>query len=222
MTIRLYLDHRSGSCRRVLSVVKHLGINLEEVFVNLLAGGTQSEDFLALNPAGMVPVMTDEYPNGNRFVLSEASAIMIYLCEKYDGYTLWPKTDDRFQILKWMFWAAEHFRQPAPIYFEEKFIAPIMGGQENVPRLAEAKHLIEKHAPILETHLENRAYVVGDSVTLADYDLAAPLSQMSRSHVPYDHYPNIMKWATNLETNNMAWRETGKILNAGMEQVTAG
>ncbi|PCI34013.1 MAG: glutathione S-transferase [Alphaproteobacteria bacterium] len=219
MTIQLYLDHRSGSCRRVMAVAKHLSLDLEEVFVDLLAGGTQTEDFLALNPAAMVPVMTHDRPEGSKLVLTEAAAIMIYLCEQHPGQTLWPATDDRIEVLKWMFWAAEHFRPPAPVYFEEKFIAPLMGGQENGPRLAEAERQVERHAPVLDAHLSGRDYVVGETVTLADYDLAAALSQMSRSHVPYDRYPNIMRWAAHLEQTNAAWRDTGMLLNSRMSQV---
>jgi glutathione S-transferase len=179
----------------VLAVANQLGIELQEVFVDLLAGGNQSKNFLALNPAGMVPVMTHEHEDGSKTVLSEAGAIMIYLCERFKGDDLWPEGGKKYQVLKWMFWAAEHFRQPAPIYFEENVISPMMGKQPRQVRLDAADHMIEKHAPILEAHLETREYVVGESVTLADFDLAAPLSQMSRSNVPYHRFPNIMRWA---------------------------
>ena len=73
MLITLYSDPRSGSCRRVLAVVNHLGIELQEVFVDLLAGGNQSKEFLALNPAGLVPVMTVEHGDGGNTLLSEAA-----------------------------------------------------------------------------------------------------------------------------------------------------
>lgn len=216
MTIKIYADPGSGSCRRVSAVIKHLDIEVEEIFIDLLSGENRTDDFLSINPNGMVPVMVIENEHQKKIILSEAAAIMIYLCEQYGDTELLPGDDSRLQVLKWMFWAAEHFRQPAPIYFEEKVFAPLMGNEENSSRLEEADRLIETHAAILNTHLENRKYVVGDHATLADFDLAAALSQMPRSNVPYDRYENIMTWAINLESNVDAWRITGENLNERM------
>lgn len=218
MVIKIYGDPGSGSCRRVNAVVKHLNIDVEVVFIDLLTGGNRTDEFLEINPTGMVPVLVDDTAGQEKVILSEAAAIMIYLCDKFGDTDLYPKGDSRIQILKWMFWAAEHFRQSAPAYFEERVIAPLMGQSENICRLKEAEKLLEKHASILNSHLENRNYVVGNDVTLADFDLAAALSQMPRSKVPYDRYENIMKWSNNLETNVDAWRVTGEKLNDRMNR----
>lgn len=218
MSIKFYTDTGSGSCRRVSAVIKYLNIDVEEIFIDLFAGENSTEDFLKLNPTGMVPVMVIEDDIQEKIILSEASAIMIYLCEQYGDTELFPNDDSRLQVLKWMFWAAEHFRQAAPIYFDEKLVAPMVGNKENSSRLEEANRLIETHAEILNAHLENRIFVVGDNVTLADFDLAAALSQMSRTKVPYDKYENIMTWAINLESDVAAWRITGKNLNNRMNK----
>lgn len=218
MTVKFYADPGSGSCRRVSAVIKYLNVDVEEIFIDLLTQQNRQEEFLALNPTGMVPVLIDYEPDRGTIILSEAGAIMIYLCEKFDDTTLWPPGAQRFEVLKWMLWAAEHFRQPAPIYFEEKVIAPLMGRVENTPRLAEADRLLALHGPILNDHLQNRSFVVGETVTLADFDLAAPLSQMPRSHIPYDKFPNIMRWATDLEKTVESWRVSGRALNERMDK----
>ena len=218
MTVKFYTDPGSGSCRRVSAVIKCLNIDVEEIFIDLLTQQNRKEEFLAFNPTGMVPVLVDDEPGKDTIILSEASAIMIYLCEKFDDTTLWPLGARRFEVLKWIFWAAEHFRQPAPIYFEEKVITPLMGGAENTARLAEADRLLALHGPILNDHLQNRNFVVGKTVTLADFDLAAPLSQMPRSHIPYDKFPNIIRWATGLEKSIEPWRVTGIALNERMDK----
>lgn len=216
--MKIYADPGSGSCRRVNTVIEHLNIKIEDVFVDLLNGESRTENFLKMNPAGMVPVLTHQASGQEKLILTEAAAIMIYLCEQSGDTELYPSDDSRMQVLKWMFWAAEHFRQSAPIYFEEKVIAPLMGSDENTSRLEEADKMIEKHASVLNAHLEKRNYVVGDHVTLADFDLAAALSQMPRSKVPYDQYENIMRWSENLETNVDAWRITGEKLNNRMNR----
>ena len=218
MSIKFYADPGSGSCRRVSAVIKYLNIDVDEIFIDLFAGENLTEEFLEINPTGMVPVMVIDNAQHEKIILSEAAAIMIFLCEQHGDTEIFPDDDSRMQILKWMFWAAEHFRQAAPIYFEEKLIAPFTGNKENVSRLEEADRLIETHATILNSHLENRKFVVGDHVTLADFDLAAALSQMPRTKVPYNKFENIMRWAAHLENEVAVWRITGKTLNTRMNK----
>lgn len=211
--MKYYMDPGSGSCRRVSAVARHLGIELEEVFVDLLKGENQSSEYLAINPNGMAPALVD-----GDVVLWEAAAIMIYLAEKVGETKLWPRGAARYDVLRWMFWAAEHFRQPAPIYFEERLAARFMGQPADESRIAEANRRLIRFTPILDAHLENRSYVVGNHVTLADFDLAAPLSQMPRTAVPYHEYANIMRWHERLTEEVPAWGETGKRLDARMNE----
>jgi len=121
--LKLYSDIRSGSCRRVLALIDHLGLEVEVVQVSILAGETHTAEFLSINPNEMLPVLRD-----GDMILWEASAIMIHLCETKGDTSLWPTGPARIDVLRWMFWAAEHFRQPAPVYFEENVVAPLMGG----------------------------------------------------------------------------------------------
>jgi len=219
MTLKYYVDHRSGSCRRVSAVIDHLNIEVEEINIDLLSGESQSEAFLAINPFGMVPLLIDDKPGEETVILSEASAIMIYLCEKVGDNSLWPAGKERIEVVKWMFWAAEHFRQPAPIYFTEKIAASLQGRSANAQRLDYADQIMNRHAPCLDAHLRGRDYVVGKALTLADFDLAAPLSHMMRSHVPYDKFPSIRRWEYNLNENIDAWKLTGDILNFEMNKL---
>ena len=46
MSIKFYTDPGSGSCRRVSAVLNHLNIEVEEIFVDLLAGGGQQPEVL--------------------------------------------------------------------------------------------------------------------------------------------------------------------------------
>lgn len=214
--MQFYSDPGSGSCRRVSSVIEHLGIKVEAIFIDLLAGADRKPEFLAINPNGMVPALVD----GN-VVLWEAAAIMIYLCEQAGDSELWPQGTARYDVLRWMFWAAEHFRQPAPMYFEERLAAKLMGKPADKNRIAEANRRMAQFAPVLDAHLEHRTYVIGEHVTLADFDLAAPLSQMSRTGVPYHTYPNIMGWYQRLNNEVPAWRITGKRLDQRMNSAIA-
>lgn len=209
----LYSDIRSGSCRRVFTVIETLGLDVEIKTTDILKGATRSPEFLALNPGGKLPVLVD-----GDVVLSEASAIMLYLVEQAGDVTLAPSGAARFEMLKWMFWAAEHFRIPAPIYFEENVIGSMLMGKEpDAGRIAEADRRIAECSALLDAHLSHRQFVLGDHPSLADIDLAAPLSQMLRSHVPYQNFPNIMRWNRDLGQALPAWKRTGEALDLAMD-----
>ena len=63
--------------RRVLALVKHLGVKAEFVEVDMMAGGFKMPDYVALNPNMKAPTLVD-----GDVVLWEASAIMAHLCIK--------------------------------------------------------------------------------------------------------------------------------------------
>ena len=63
---------------RALWSLRELGTDFEFVPVNLVAGEHRHPEFLALNPAGKVPVLVD-----GDTVIPESAAIILYLAEKY-------------------------------------------------------------------------------------------------------------------------------------------
>lgn len=214
--MKYFFDPRSGSCRRTSAVIDHLGLKVEHVHVDLIRQENRAPEILALNPNGMLPILQD-----GDLVIFEAAAINVYLCERAGDSKLLPAGAKRAQVFQWMFWAAEHFRQPAPIYFEEKLVTKLTGAEPNGARIAEADALLSRFGPVLDAHLADRRYVVGDGVTLADFDLAAPLSQMSRTGVPYDRYPNVMAWYERLSAEVPAWKRSGEALENGMAALLA-
>ncbi len=213
-----YMDPGSGSCRRVSAVAQHLGIELEEERVDLLKGENRSPAYLAINPNGMVPALV----NGD-VALWEADAIMIYLAEQAVATPVWPQGAARLDVLRWMFWGAEHFRQGPPLLVEELYLKRFMGLDADEQRVAEGRRRIERFAPVLEAQLDGRAFVTGDAVTLADFSLAAPLSHRARAGLPFDSFPNILAWNDRLE-EIAAWRDSGSRLRERMAkaEVAAG
>ncbi|MBI3452434.1 MAG: glutathione S-transferase family protein [Rhodospirillales bacterium] len=211
-TMKHYMDPGSGSCRRVGATAQHLGIKPTEVFVDLLMGANRSPEYLAINPNGMVPSLVD-----GSVTLWEADVIMIHLAEKAGATPLWPAGAERQDVLRWMFWAAEHFRQGPPMFVEELYLKRFMGLAPDESRVAEGRRRIERFAPILDAQLGGRKFVAGNEVTLADFALAAPLSHMVRAKLPFDPYPNIMAWNARLH-EIPAWRDTGVRLRARMDK----
>ena len=82
--IRIHRHPLSGHAHRVELFANLTGINHELIDVDLAAGEHKKPDFLALNPAGQVPVLRD-----NDVVLSDSNAILVYLapalCTRLDS-----------------------------------------------------------------------------------------------------------------------------------------
>ncbi|MBX2853386.1 MAG: glutathione S-transferase family protein [Rhodobacteraceae bacterium] len=207
-----YMDPGSGSCRRVSAVAQHLGIELEDIFVNLLKGEHRAPGFLKLNPGGKVPTLVD-----GDLTLTEADVIMVHFAESVPETALWPQGPARREAQRWIAWAAEHFRQGPPMLVEELYLKRFMGAPTDDSRVAEGRRRIELFAPLLDARLIGRDFVIGAAPTLADFALAAPLSHMTRAKLPFEPYANILAW--NARLNEIpAWRDAGARLRDRMAQ----
>jgi glutathione S-transferase len=204
MTIKIYGDPGSGSLRRVTTAAKIMGIEFEHVMVDLFRGESQTDEFKSrLNPHGLTPVLED-----GDVILYEASAINLYLAGKANSSLVGANAEDRFQVLQWMFWSGEQWRVFATALFDERVGKTVMGLPKNEAAIAFAESKLRAAARVLDEHLEGRKFIVGQSLTLADIDIAGPFSQIDRSMLPFRDYPNIMAWHDNLLQSVPAWAET--------------
>ncbi|SHG82439.1 glutathione S-transferase family protein [Pollutimonas bauzanensis] len=204
MTIKIYGDPGSGSLRRVTTAAKIMGIEIERVNVDLFKGESQTDEFKSrLNPHGLTPVLED-----GDFILYEAAAINLYLANKVDSLLVGTTEKDRFQVLQWMFWSGEQWRIFATTLFDERVGKTVMGLSKNEPVIAFAEGKFRAAAKVLNQHLEGRKFMVGQALTLADFDIAGPFSQIDRSKPPLRDYPNLMAWHDNLLQSVPEWAET--------------
>jgi glutathione S-transferase len=213
MTLKFYGDHASGSQRRILAAADYMGLEYEEVFLDLFKGEQRDPAFLALNPFGQVPVLVD-----GDTVIYEASAINIYLADKFGTDLLPAEGPQRYEVLQWMFWSGEHWRQYSVMLFNERIGKKIQGQGEEARMVDFIYENIRKSAEVLDAHLSTRKYMVGGKVSLADFDIAAPFSQITRTKLPYDEFPNIMAWQQRMLDEIPAWKATRDRLNARMDE----
>lgn len=213
MTIKIYGDLGSGSLRRVATAAKIMGVDLERVNVDLFKGESHTPEFLKLNPHGLTPVLQD-----GGTIIWEASAINIYLAERVNSPLLGKNANERYEVLQWMFWSGEQWRVFATLLFNERVAGRAMRQIED----ASIVNLILKNmraaSSVLDAHLENRQFIVGDELTLADIDIAAPFSQVCRTKAPFAEYPNLWAWQQRLLETVPAWAETKRDLDDRMDK----
>jgi glutathione S-transferase len=154
---------------RVRWTLQELGIEFEAVTVNLVTGEHRHPEFLTINPAGKLPVLVD-----GDLVISESVAIALYLAEKYADRGFTPTSlADKACFYQWLLFAATELEQPLWRISRHTSIYP------EPRRLPADIHLAREDfmpmAQVTEGHLRDHRYVVGDTVTIADFVLAYTL-----------------------------------------------
>lgn len=184
--MKVYGDTQSGNCYKLKLALALLGIPHHWIDVNVLAGDTQTPEFLALNPNGKIPVV--ELDDGR--CLSESNAILNYLAA---GSPLLPT--DRYalaQVQQWQFF--EQYSHE-PYIAVARFIARYLGLPEERRAEYEAKQQGGHHAlAVMERQLNQTPYLVGDHLTTADICLYAYTHVADEGGFDLAGYPAIQQW----------------------------
>jgi glutathione S-transferase len=154
---------------RVRWTLQELGIAFEPVTVNMMAGEQRSPEFLKINPAGKLPALVD-----GDFVLTESIAMVLYLAEKYPDKGLMPKdVRDRAQLYRWLLFTTTELEQPLWRIARHTHQYP---KDKRLPAEIElARADFAPMAQVAEDHMRGRKFLVGGSVTVADFVLAYTL-----------------------------------------------
>jgi glutathione S-transferase len=202
--MKLYSMQASNNCRRVNATIAHLGLEVEIVEPNMMGGDLKKPEFLSLNPNGKVPTLVD-----GDFKLWESRAIMQYLASKKPGNELWP-SDPRAQasIARWQFWEASHLSRGTGAFAFEKLFKPLfMKQQPDAAALQIGEKDFHTFAPVLNAELEGKDFIVGKTLTLADFSVGACFSYAEASGLPWGDYKNIRSWWARLG-EVPAWKST--------------
>ena len=192
----------SLNARKACAVAKHLGSPVEQVRIDLGKGENRTPDYLAINPNGKVPALVD-----GDLRLWEANAIMAHLA-RVAGSDLWPRDDDRqIELTRWLSWDAWHFtRHGATLVFQHVIRPRFLGAQPDAKAVEEATGFFKQFAAVLNGHLRDRRYVLGDTLSIADFALAATLPQADQARIPVKGFAEIERWHDRL-SELPAWRE---------------
>ena len=181
--------------RRVLALVKHLGLNAKFVEVNLMAGGLKSPDYAKLNPNMKAPTLVD-----GDVVLWESSAIMAYLAIKA-GSDMWPAQNpaEQVDVLRWLSWNDNHWAPAVGHFYFEHVVKKTFGiGAPDLAALPDKVPTLERFAKVLDTHLKGRSYVACDRLTIADFQLASMAAYWRESEMPLEPFANLTTWLDTL------------------------
>ena len=201
--MKLYADPITVNCRKVLAGFDLLGTQYELVKVDYFQGEQKSPEYLAINPNASIPALVD-----GDLQLWESNAILQYAADKSSLESAYPKDlKQRADVNRWLLWEANQWFPAAYIYLVENVVKPLLKAQPDRSVTDAAKPNFDKLAGILEQRLEKQPWLCGQSVTIADIAVAAPMHLHSYQKLPLDPYPSIRRWYGQMEALP-CWKKT--------------
>lgn len=183
----LYSMQRSGNSYKVRLALARLGIPYRLVEIDILQGESRTPEFLAKNPNGQIPLLEvapDRY-------IAESNAILWYVA---GGTTLAPEDRiARAEALQWMFFE-QHSLEPniGAAYF---WLGLIKGGRDLQRHALDDWMENGYHAlGVMENHLRDNRFFVGDRSTVADIALYAYTHLAGQCDVDLARFPAVRGW----------------------------
>jgi len=189
--MKIYGDIYSGNCYKLKLMCALLALEHDWIPIDITRGETRSDSFLALNPNGQIPIcVTDDNE-----VLTESNAVLFYLAQ---GSDYWPQGRLlQTRVLEWQFFE-QYSHEPSIAV--ARFIKVYQQLPDN--RMDEYNCKLKagyRALELMEVHLTNRKFLVGEHCSIADISLFAYTHVAHEGGFDLSAYPSIKSWISTIE-----------------------
>ena len=185
----------SSNVMKAIWLLEDLGLPYERTDVGGPFGGTDTPEYRALNPNGVVPTLVED-----DFVLWESNAVIRYLCAaNAPGNPMWP--DDlraRASIDRWMDWQQTTLNRPQSTVFQG--LVRIPPERRDPAAIAAATTEAGRCWTLLDGILSKVPYVAGPVFTLADIALGVHVHRWFSFDLARPPQPHLRAWYDRLLT----------------------
>lgn len=188
---RVFGDILSGNCYKVKLLLEFLSIEHEWLPVDILAGDTHKEAFLAKNPNGKIPLLQ----LSDHEFLAESNAILNFLAEGTDWL---PDSGlPRARVLQWQFF--EQYSHE-PYIAVARYINKYLGlPAERMAEYQSRQAGGHKALSVMEKQLQETDFLVGQQATIADISLYGYTHVAHEGGFELQGYPSIRQWLRRFE-----------------------
>jgi maleylpyruvate isomerase len=190
--MKLYDYFRSSAAYRVRIALNLKGVVPERAFVHLRRNAQRSEDYLALNPQGLVPMLVAD----DGAVLTQSLAIIEYLDEAYPAPPLLPAAPTERARVRGIALEIACDIHPLNNLRVLQYLKNTLGVSEE-QKDAWYKYWIDVGLEALETRLARDPatgrFCHGDAPTLADICLVPQLANARRMNIDVAPYPTLTR-----------------------------
>ena len=208
--MKLYMHPVSTAARPIRLFIAEHNIPCEEELVDITTGAHHQPPYATLNPSRLVPMLDDD-----GFRLTESSAILKYLADKYDSPAYPKDLKKRARVNEVMDWLNTQFYRD----FGYGLVYPQLFPHHKRPTdeihagtIAWGKDKAKIWFGVLDQHyIGSHAYTCGDSITIADYFGACIVTAGALIGCTFEGLPNVKRWLGNVEKLS-AWASVNEVL----------
>ena len=171
---------------RVLWMARELAIPHENIQVHFTKI-RESADAMHVNPNARIPSIDD-----NGFHLYESLAINLYFAKKYGaGHAIVPTSiEDESRTIQWSFWVMTEIEKPVlTIMLNTVGMRP-----SDAATIAQCTQDLDRPLAVLEAELTGKDYILGDTFTVADLNVASVMVWSKTAKLDMTHYPRVADW----------------------------
>jgi glutathione S-transferase len=208
----------STTSRPVRLLIAENDLVVEEQLIDLMTGEHTQGEFAGVNPNKLVPVLED-----GDFRLSESSAILKYLADKFDLPSYPKDLQKRARVNERMDWFNTQFSRDFGYGLNYPQLFPHQkrsSDEVQKATIAWGKERAEVWLEVLDKHLigTNQKYLCGDEITIADYFGAGLITLGELTRCNFSAYPNVSRWLANMKKLK-SWNTINEALNGLAEQL---
>ena len=166
-TYRLHYFPESGNSYKLALMLTLCGQSFEPVWTDFGGGVTRTEEWRrTVNEMGEIPVLEED---GIR--LTQTAPILLKLAKQYRRFG-GETHQEEFEVLRWLFWDNHKLTGYMATY---RFLRTFSPSAD--PRvLAYLRRRLDDFLSILDQHVSQNAFAIGDRATVADLSMMAYLS----------------------------------------------
>ncbi|MEO1398096.1 MAG: glutathione S-transferase family protein [Pseudomonadota bacterium] len=189
-TLHCFLE--SGNAYKTALMLQLAGADWEPEWVNFFKGEHRSPEYLAINSMGEVPTLVD-HTQGD-IAISQSGVQLWHLADRFEQFAARNAQEHR-EVLRWILFDNHKLTgNIATFRFLNKFM-----GKGETPEGEFTKARMIQAIKMLDRHLKDRDWTVGDRVTVADLSMVGYLMWPDHYGVTWDDYPNIKAWLERIQ-----------------------
>ncbi|TDV23322.1 GST-like protein [Paraburkholderia caballeronis] len=172
---------------KVPIALEELGLDYELHAVNVRKGEQKRDDFVALNPNGKVPVLTDTH---RTFVLTESAAILVHLAELH-GKLLSTEPLARARTFEQLF---VHASGLSPAFGQAGYFRKTAPADSSAHAIERFGNEARRQLGLLDRVLAQREFVAGDDYSIADIAHFGWIWRRAFPELELTDTPNVARW----------------------------